>query len=98
VKKQTHRLAALCVALCMTSSASAQSVQDFYRGKQIRLISGHPVGGDYDVGARFLAKHLQKHIPGQPAVIVQNMPQAATWRRTTAPSSARSRAISPARP
>jgi tripartite-type tricarboxylate transporter receptor subunit TctC len=78
VKKQTYRLAALCVALCMTSSASAQSVQDFYRGKQIRLISGHPVGGDYDVGARFLAKHLQKHIPGQPAVIVQNMPQAAS--------------------
>jgi tripartite-type tricarboxylate transporter receptor subunit TctC len=71
-------LAALCVALGVVTGAQGQSAQEFYRGKQIRLISGHPVGGDYDVGARFLAKHLQKHIPGQPAVIVQNMPQAAS--------------------
>jgi tripartite-type tricarboxylate transporter receptor subunit TctC len=73
-----QRLAALGVALGVVTGAQGQSAQEFYRGKQIRLISGHPVGGDYDVGARFLAKHLQKHIPGQPAVIVQNMPQAAS--------------------
>jgi tripartite-type tricarboxylate transporter receptor subunit TctC len=71
-------LTALSLALCVSTAAFGESVQDFYKGKQIRLISGHPVGGDYDVGARFLAKHLQKHIPGQPAVIVQNMPQAAS--------------------
>jgi tripartite-type tricarboxylate transporter receptor subunit TctC len=56
----------------------AAQADDFYKGKQIRLISGHPVGGDYDVGARFLAKYLQRHIPGQPSIIVQNMPQAAS--------------------
>jgi tripartite-type tricarboxylate transporter receptor subunit TctC len=78
VKTSYQRLAALCVALGVVTGAQGQSAQEFYRGKQIRLISGHPVGGDYDVGARFLAKHLQKHIPGQPAVIVQNMPQAAS--------------------
>ena len=76
--KSCHRLAALCLVIGVSSGASGQSAQDFYKNKQIRLISGHPVGGDYDVGARFLAKHLQKHIPGQPAVIVQNMPQAAS--------------------
>jgi tripartite-type tricarboxylate transporter receptor subunit TctC len=79
VKTKCYRcLTALSLALCVSTAALGESVQDFYKGKQIRLISGHPVGGDYDVGARFLAKHLQKHIPGQPAVIVQNMPQAAS--------------------
>jgi tripartite-type tricarboxylate transporter receptor subunit TctC len=76
--KSCRWLAALCLVIGVSSGASGQSVQDFYKNKQIRLISGHPVGGDYDVGARLLAKHLQKHIPGQPAVIVQNMPQAAS--------------------
>jgi tripartite-type tricarboxylate transporter receptor subunit TctC len=76
--KSCHWLAALCLVAGVSSEACGQSVQDFYKGKQVRLISGHPVGGDYDVGARFLAKHLQRHIPGQPAVIVQNMPQAAS--------------------
>ena len=71
-------LAALAVTLDMASGAHAQAEGDFYKGRQIRLISGHPVGGDYDVGARFLAKHLPRHIPGQPTIVVQNMPQAAS--------------------
>lgn len=75
-----HRLTGLATAvglgLGLSSAAIAQG--DFYRGKQIRLISGHPVGGDYDVGARFLAKHLARHIPGQPVIVVQNMPAAAS--------------------
>jgi tripartite-type tricarboxylate transporter receptor subunit TctC len=62
----------------ISTGASRSAWQDFYRGKQIRLISGHPVGGDYDLGARLLAKYLPKHIPGQPVVFVQNMPQAAS--------------------
>ena len=70
-------LAALALALAAVASAQAQA-DEFYKGKQIRLISGHPVGGDYDVGARLLAKHLQRHIPGQPGIVVQNMPQAAS--------------------
>jgi tripartite-type tricarboxylate transporter receptor subunit TctC len=74
------RLWILATAMCLvpTTAAFAQGAADFYRGKQIRLISGHPVGGDYDVGARFLAKHLQRHIPGQPVIVVQNMPAAAS--------------------
>ncbi len=60
------------------SGARAQSPEDFYRGKQVRMIVGHPVGGDYDVGTRLLARYLPKYIPGNPAVIVQNMPTAAS--------------------
>jgi tripartite-type tricarboxylate transporter receptor subunit TctC len=58
--------------------AAAASAEDFYRGKQIRLIVGFPAGNDYDLGARLLAKYLPKYIPGRPSVIVQNMPQAAS--------------------
>jgi len=68
----------LVTAMCLASAAFAQDAPDFYRGKQIRLISGHPVGGDYDIGARFLARHLARHIPGQPPIVVQNMPAAAS--------------------
>jgi tripartite-type tricarboxylate transporter receptor subunit TctC len=75
---QTYKLAAALFLICGTASSAYGQAVDFYKGKQVRLIIGHPVGGDSDVGARFLAKYLQKHIPGHPTVIVQNMPQAAT--------------------
>src|SRR5215217_1545516 len=58
------------------SFAQAQGAPDFYKGKQISLIVGYEAGNDYDIGARMLAKYLPRHIPGQPAIIVQNMPQA----------------------
>jgi tripartite-type tricarboxylate transporter receptor subunit TctC len=78
VKTATARLfTALVLTAGLPPVAHAQAA-DVYRGKQIRLISGHPVGGDYDVGARFLAKYLPRHIPGQPSIVVQNMPQAAS--------------------
>ena len=64
---------ALCVA-----SAQAESVEEFYRGKQIRLVVGNAVGADYDLGARLLARHLVRHLPGNPAIVVQNMPGAAS--------------------
>jgi tripartite-type tricarboxylate transporter receptor subunit TctC len=59
-------------------SAPGLDAQDFYRNKQIRLIVGHPVGNDHDVGGRLLARYLGRHIPGQPSVIVQNMTAAAS--------------------
>ena len=70
-------LIVFCLAHAAAPAAFAQA-PDFYKGRQIRMIIGHPVGGDYDVGGRVLAKHLPKHIPGHPAIIVQNMPQAAS--------------------
>jgi len=58
--------------------AVAESVGDFYKDKQLRIIVGNSSGGDYDQGARLLAKYLGAHLPGRPTVIVQNMPGAAT--------------------
>jgi tripartite-type tricarboxylate transporter receptor subunit TctC len=72
-------LFALCGALCvsLTSPAFAQEdVAAFYRGKQVRIAVGSAVGGGYDLFARAVARHIVNHIPGNPAVIVQNLPAA----------------------
>jgi tripartite-type tricarboxylate transporter receptor subunit TctC len=58
----------------------AEASADFYRGRQITLIVGYGAGGGYDVYARLIARHLGKYIPGNPTVIVQNMPGAASLR------------------
>lgn len=54
----------------------AQGVGDFYKGKQIRFIVGTSSGQDYDLWARLIARHLPRHIPGQPTIVVENMPGA----------------------
>jgi hypothetical protein len=63
-------------ALIATVCASPAVADDFYAGKQITLIVGAGVGGGYDLQARLTARHLGKHIPGHPIIIVQNMPAA----------------------
>jgi tripartite-type tricarboxylate transporter receptor subunit TctC len=68
----------LALALCLLLAAPAAHGDDFYKGKQLRLIAGFPAGNDYDLGARLLVKYLPKYIPGLPNIIVQNMPQAAS--------------------
>ena len=52
------------------------AAQDFYRGKQIKLIVGTSSGQDYDLWARLIGRHITRHIPGQPSLIVENMPGA----------------------
>src|ERR1700733_488512 len=69
---------AFCLSLTALLSVSGAAAEDFYKDKQIRLIAGFPAGNDYDLGARLLVKYLPKYIPGQPTIIVQNMPQAAS--------------------
>ena len=56
------------------STASAQVTKDFYAGRSINLIVPFDPGGYYDIGARLLARHLGRHIPGKPPVVVQNQP------------------------
>src|SRR5205814_9082497 len=63
-----------------TSIGAAQPVADFYRGKTIQLLIGYTVGGNYDLSARILARHIGQHIPGNPAVVPQNMAGAGSLR------------------
>jgi tripartite-type tricarboxylate transporter receptor subunit TctC len=64
------------VAASGLGTVHADSVADFYRGKQITMIIPSDVGGGYDLYARFMAQYLGKHIPGHPRVIAQNRPGA----------------------
>lgn len=81
---------AAAAALAMTSTARADSVADFYKGKTVELYIGYSVGGGYDTYARLLARHIGKHIPGNPTIVPQNMPGAgslklANWLYEAAP-------------
>jgi tripartite-type tricarboxylate transporter receptor subunit TctC len=68
--------AACCAALFFAAPVFAQSVADFYKGKTITIVVGYAPGGGYDPYARMLARHIVRHIPGNPTVVVQNMPGA----------------------
>ena len=59
------------------NASPAQSAEEFYRGKQIKLIIGNAPGADYDLGGRLLARYMSRHTPGAPTIVVQNMQGAA---------------------
>jgi tripartite-type tricarboxylate transporter receptor subunit TctC len=56
----------------------AASAEEFYRGKNIRIVVGFSAGGGFDTYARAIARHLGKHIAGQPTVVVENMTGAGS--------------------
>jgi tripartite-type tricarboxylate transporter receptor subunit TctC len=77
-----HLLAfvAVCAPLVMAGHASAQGVADFYRGKTVRLVVGFGPGGGYDSNARLLARFIGQYLPGNPRIVVQNMPGASSLK------------------
>jgi tripartite-type tricarboxylate transporter receptor subunit TctC len=60
--------------------AHAQAPADFFKGRNIELYIGYSVGGAYDLYARVLARHLGKHVPGNPAIVPRNMEGAGSLR------------------
>src|SRR5262249_28064716 len=66
--------------LILTVPVHAQPIESFYRGRTVTVVVGYSVGGGYDAHARVLARHLGKHIPGNPSVVVQNMPGGGSLR------------------
>jgi hypothetical protein len=64
----------LALAALWCAAQAPAGAEDFYAGKQLTLIVGAGPGGGYDLQARVAARHLGKHIPGNPSVIVQNVP------------------------
>jgi tripartite-type tricarboxylate transporter receptor subunit TctC len=59
---------------------SGVGAADFYAGKTIEVIVGSDVGGGYDIYSRAIARHIARHIPGNPTVVVKNMPGAGSGR------------------
>ncbi len=76
--RHTGRVLVSLLAMAAASQASADDVTAFYAGKTVTFVSGSSPGGSYDVGSRLIARHLGKHIPGKPNVVVFNMPGAGS--------------------
>ena len=72
--------AAVLLCLALAAPAMAEDPASFYRGKTVRIVVGFSSGGGYDVYARVLARHIGRYIPGNPIVVVQNMPGAASLK------------------
>src|SRR5262245_16359310 len=71
----------MCVlAIALSSPAAAQPPAEFYKGKQVSIYIGFSAGGTYDLYARALARHIGRHIPGNPSVVPKNMEGAGSLR------------------
>jgi tripartite-type tricarboxylate transporter receptor subunit TctC len=74
-----RRLAsALVLVACFGTPIHAQSIAEFYKGKTIRVIVAQPPGDIYDTWARLIVRHLRENVPGNPNMIVENMPGGGT--------------------
>ncbi|HTH34612.1 MAG TPA: hypothetical protein VL976_09570, partial [Xanthobacteraceae bacterium] len=65
-----------CLGLIPADDARAQTAEEFFKGKTLRFTVVYEPGGTYDLYSRLVIVHLPKHIPGNPAIIVQYMPGA----------------------
>ncbi len=73
-------LAAAVLALWPISPSSAQTPAEFYQGKTIEIDVSSTAGGGYDAHARLLARHMSRHIPGHPTIVVKNVDGASGLR------------------
>jgi tripartite-type tricarboxylate transporter receptor subunit TctC len=75
---QIRCLIALVIGLALPGNTAKATSHEFYGGKAIRIVVGYAPGGGYDLYARVIARHMGKHIPGNPTFIVENMPGAGS--------------------
>src|SRR5262249_37344333 len=64
--------------LLSVGAVAPAAAEDFYQGKTITIMVGFSPGGGFDLNARVLARHVGRHIPGNPMVVIQNMPGAGS--------------------
>jgi tripartite-type tricarboxylate transporter receptor subunit TctC len=75
-----HAILAVAALLAAAGDTAAQPVEQFFARKTITVTIGYTAGGSYDLYGRMVARHLGKHVPGQPSVIAQNMPGAGSLK------------------
>jgi tripartite-type tricarboxylate transporter receptor subunit TctC len=83
-------VAGMLLAAGATVPAAADEISDFYKGRSVNIVVGHEPATGFDVYARVLQRHLGRHIPGNPSIVVQNMTgasglTAANWLYNVAP-------------
>ena len=81
-RARVFALAGACLAMgaAAPSPVAAQDVEAFYKGRQMALLIGFGPGGSNDVWGRAIARHMGRHIPGNPGIVAQNMPGAGTMK------------------
>ena len=78
--QRTHRPTAsmlvcgLLLSMAASKGAAAQDPAEFFKSRSFNIVVGSPPAGSYDFYARSIARHIGRHLPGQPSVVVQNMP------------------------
>lgn len=82
MKKLRTSILASVALVAAGASAQAQSVADFYKGKNVTVYIGFSPGGTYDLFGRMVSRYIGKHIPGQPTVVASNMPGAGSLTAT----------------
>ena len=75
---QVKCLIAAVIWLALLGNGALATTHEFYNGKAVRIVVGYAPGGGYDFYARVIARHIGKHIPGNPTSIVENMPGAGS--------------------
>lgn len=70
--------ASLAALIALAGFGGAAQAQPFYEGKTLRIVVGLAAGGGFDTYARIIGRHIGKHIPGNPAVVVDNMTGAGS--------------------
>ena len=68
----------VCVLVALAAPAAPAAAADYYAGKTIDFLVGAPPAGGYDIYARVVARHIGRHIPGRPSIVVKNMPGAGS--------------------
>src|SRR3977135_3621307 len=76
MRKPVLTLSIVYLLLASAQAAIAQSVEQFYRGRSINFLVASAPGGVNDLMARLISRHMSKHIPGNPTLIVQNLQTA----------------------
>ena len=74
MKTATRMLAVSAIALLLSLPAAAQTPEEFYKGRTVTIMLGHPPGGSYHMYATLAANHIAKHIPGNPKVLIEHRP------------------------
>ncbi|MBM2804770.1 MAG: hypothetical protein HW419_2663 [Deltaproteobacteria bacterium] len=68
----------LTLLVAILSASKASAAEEFFKGKSIRIVVGFSAGGGFDTYARAIARHMSKHIPGNPGIVVENMTGAGS--------------------
>ena len=77
--KRTLWFLTTAALLLAAAPANADAIEDFYKGKSLRMLIGYGPGGGYDLYGRLVAEFLPKHIPGNPTIVPQNMPGGGSF-------------------